>query len=284
MKPSFFIIGAPKSGTSSIDHYLAQHPQVKMAPKELHFFGRDLGVRQKELTMKEYQSHFAGQTAKHFGESSVWYLFSKNAAKEIHDFNPQAKIIAILREPIQFLESLHAQFLYDGDESEKDPNKAIFKSDFGRSVNFEYRPDYFEAASFGTQLQGYYDVFPKEQLHVILFEDLKEKPEEVFDQLLDFLELDDFSPDFEKKNQRKATRSAKLQQVLREKPSRMKQLGKLIFPNKAIRHKIMDLLDQLNRGGTAESISAENQDLIISKLSAEIDKIEALLGRELNWR
>lgn len=283
MKPSFFIIGAPKSGTSSLDHYLAQHPQVKMAPKELHYFGKDLQIRQQELTEQGYLNHFNGD-ANLCGESSVWYLYSKTAAKEIHDFNPMAKIIVILREPIQFLESLHSQFLYDGDETVKDPNQAVFKESYGRSVNFISRPNYLDAASFGTQLQAYYDVFPKEQLHVILFNDLKEQAELVFAQLLNFLELDDFEPDFEKKNERKATRSAKLQQVLREKPSNIKQLGKWIFPNKNLRHKIMELLEQLNRGGATPPLSPKNRDRVLTVLGPEIDKLESLLGRTLNWR
>ncbi len=119
MRPDVFIVGAPKCGTSAMAHYLAGHPEIFMARKEMHFFGSDLRFgtqfyrRDQAAYLEEYKS-WNGQT--HAAEASVWYLFSKRAAEEIHAFNPEARIIILLREPAEMLYSLYYQFRFDGNE------------------------------------------------------------------------------------------------------------------------------------------------------------------------
>ena len=107
------IVGMPKAGTTSLHQYLAQHPDIFMSPdKEPHFFSTDLLKEGEELhgfpkytrypSLERYHQLFAerGQ-AKIVGESSVFYLFSKNAAQEIYQYNPDTKIMVKLADGAQ---------------------------------------------------------------------------------------------------------------------------------------------------------------------------------------
>ena len=115
-KPGFFIVGAPKCGTTSFYHYLRQHPQIFMPDnKEPHYFGSDLKKRSDEFikTEEEYLSLFKdADSSQMAGEASTFYLYSKAAQKEIKGFNPHAKIIIMLRNPIDFLHSLRISFVF----------------------------------------------------------------------------------------------------------------------------------------------------------------------------
>jgi hypothetical protein len=103
-KPDFFIVGAPKCGTTSLSEYLKQHPEIFMSePKEPHFFGTDLesywgGRFERYRDVHKYLSLFANvQDEIRVGEASPWYLYSKRAAEEIKQFNPASRIIILLR-------------------------------------------------------------------------------------------------------------------------------------------------------------------------------------------
>jgi hypothetical protein len=107
-KPDFFIVGAPKSGTTAMYFYLKQHPEIFMPErKELHFFGSDFFAPHFVRDLKEYLKFFEGaDNKKRIGEASVWYLYSKRAAFEIKEFNPDADIIIMLRNPVDMMYSL----------------------------------------------------------------------------------------------------------------------------------------------------------------------------------
>ncbi|RLG08342.1 MAG: sulfotransferase, partial [Thaumarchaeota archaeon] len=107
-KPNFFIVGAPKCGTHAMYTFLKAHPEIFMPErKEFQYFATDL-VRgtQYELSEEEYLSYFRiAKDEKRLGEASTWYLYSKKAASNIKKFNPHAKIIVMLRHPIEMMYS-----------------------------------------------------------------------------------------------------------------------------------------------------------------------------------
>ena len=119
-RPNFFIPGAPKSGTTSMYHYLRQHPQIYMSRvKEPQFFSTDLEMAEgrRICDLDAYLSLFQNaQDAKRIGEASVWNLFSRDAAQNIKAFDPEAKIIVMLRHPADLIYSLHGQFIYSMNE------------------------------------------------------------------------------------------------------------------------------------------------------------------------
>jgi len=115
-KPDFFIVGAPKCGTTAMAYYLEQHPDIFMpAAKDSHFWGSDISLLHRinqppdlfRVDEKTYLSWFWGREEKRVGEASILYLYSKKAAIEINRFNPSADIIVMLRNPVDMIRSLH---------------------------------------------------------------------------------------------------------------------------------------------------------------------------------
>ena len=129
-KPNLFFVGHPRSGTGTLDGYLSKHPDIFMADKELHFFGADLNFNVPARSMENYLSYFQNSTGYLcIGESSTWYLCSKTAAQEIKEFSPQAKIIVNLRNPVDWLYSLHSHMVYAAYEDMADFETALGLND-----------------------------------------------------------------------------------------------------------------------------------------------------------
>ena len=114
---NLFVAGHPRSGTGTLDGWLNAHPDIFMGPKELHYFGRDLDFNSPPRTQRNYVKQFKGSDKKKIvGESSTWYLASNTAAEEISKYNPKAKIIVSLRNPVDWLHSLHRHQVFAGYE------------------------------------------------------------------------------------------------------------------------------------------------------------------------
>ena len=99
--PNLFILGAPKSATSSLFLYLQQHPDIFMWHKETHYFGRDLAFKNKErMSLDGYLSLYDDAGSERYrGDGAIWYLFSKRAAEEIAAASPDARCIVLLHDP-----------------------------------------------------------------------------------------------------------------------------------------------------------------------------------------
>jgi hypothetical protein len=125
--PDFFIVGQPKCGTTALYEMLRRHPEIYMPDvKEPHFFVNDVRYRHAPATLDDYLQLFADAgPEQRIGEASVFYLWSRNAAHDIAEMEPRAKIIAILREPVGFLRSLHLQMVETYVEVEQDFRKAL---------------------------------------------------------------------------------------------------------------------------------------------------------------
>ena len=125
-KPNFFIVGAPKCGTTAMKYYLRQHPDVFMArPVEINNFIRDVDIGPKQ-TEEWYLRHFeeAG-AARIIGEKSVWHLFSSTAAADIKAFNADARVLIMLRNPVDMIYALHSEFLYGGNDDIREFAQAL---------------------------------------------------------------------------------------------------------------------------------------------------------------
>lgn len=132
-KPNFFIIGAPKCGTTSLAAWLAEHPQIFMSPiKEPQFFNKDVGFPMKSL--QAYEKLFKDASSGHIavGEATVLYLYSKVAVRNILDYNPDAKFIVCLRNPVDMAYSLHEQWFFNGIEDIEDFKEAWLMQDIER--------------------------------------------------------------------------------------------------------------------------------------------------------
>ena len=228
-KPNFFIVGAPKCGTSAMAHYLARHPDIYMAKKEMHAFGTDLrfGIQFYRRDLAAYLAEFHAVHAQSVvGEASVWYLFSTSAAAEIQAFNQESKILIMLREPAEALHSLYYQFLYDGNEDLPTFEEALAAEADRRAgrriphqTHFAQGLAYRETVRYTEQVRRYFDLFGRNQVQVIIYDDFIADTAAVYRQALDFLGLhaNGVGAKFEVVNGNKSVRSAGLRAVLNQR-------------------------------------------------------------------
>jgi hypothetical protein len=194
--PDFFIVGHHKSGTTALYEMLRRHPGIFMPGlKEPRFFGRDLrplfGPNSAlPETREEYLALFEGaQPGQRTGEASPSYLRSRTAAREIAELQPDARIIAILREPASFVRSLHLQMVQDHVETEKDLRKAIAQEEIMRVGERVLR--YSDHVHYVEQLRRYHDVFAAERVLVLIYDEFRRDNEATVRRVLRFLGVDD---------------------------------------------------------------------------------------------
>jgi hypothetical protein len=228
-KPNFFIVGAPKCGTTALYEYLRPHPNIFMPTlKEPHFFAKDLGTYPRIKTPKDYEALFASATDQHLrvGEASVYYLRSSVAIPGIREFNPDALIIAMFRNPVDMVYSLHSQLLFVGEETVND-FEAAWRIQERRKRGLDVPPairsprlvEYEEIGRFGTQAQRLLSVFPRAQVKLILFDDFAESPQRVYDDVIQFLGIPhDGRSEFPRINENKRARLDWLKQFYRKPP------------------------------------------------------------------
>jgi len=201
--PDFFIVGHAKSGTTALYEMLRTHPQIFMpVMKEPWFFASDMRPRFQPIragmppqTLEEYLALFAeAKPDQRIGEASSSYLWSRTAAAAIAEVAPEARLIAILREPASFLRSLHLQLLQSHVEVEKDLATAIGLEDArreGRHVpRTSHRPQllqYADHVRYVEQLRRYREHFPSEQLLVLIYDDFRADNEATVRLVEDFI-------------------------------------------------------------------------------------------------
>ncbi len=191
-RPNFFIVGAPKCGTTSLAAWLAEHPDVFIpAMKEVHYFNTD---EERVVTTPEayealYDRARPDQIAR--GDASVWYLYSRTAIPNIARYAPQARHIVMLRNPIAMAPSLHEQLVFSGVETVTDFAEAWALQgtrregrDLPRGCLHPRRLQYGEACRLGAQLQRMLATIPHEQVLVLLIDDLTRDPATAYARVL----------------------------------------------------------------------------------------------------
>jgi hypothetical protein len=183
--PNFLVIGAAKGGTTSLYHYLRQHPDIYMSPmKEPNYFTEEdqLFGKKSVRSRREYERLFDGVKGEHaIGEATPRYLNAIGGVGRIHDDLPGVRLIATLRQPAERGYSAYLQLFTDSRE---------YRSAEDVLQPGNYR---FESSLYYPKLQRYFDTFPRERIKVILFDDLIARPQEVVRSLFAFLGVD---PDF----------------------------------------------------------------------------------------
>lgn len=227
MKPNLFIVGAPKCGTTAWASYLASHPQIFFSKmKEPHHFALDFPPDARIVDRDEYLELFAKSgPAKIVAEASPTYLYSTEAAKAIRAFNPDARIIILLRKQAEYLPSRHNQLVLNGLENIKDFAKAwrmSGKRDRSNMPAFCKLPrvlDYREAGRFSEQVERYLGEFPRDQIRLFHFSEWTVDPRATYLEIMQFLGLeDDGRVDFPKVNEARHQRSALVVQLVRHPP------------------------------------------------------------------
>ncbi len=294
--PQFFIVGAPKCGTTSMAQYLNQHPQVFVLRGEPHFFGSDIEYNRPRLTRRQYLSicRRAGDKPM-VGDRSTWYLYSKRAAAEIHEFNPDARIIAMLREPVAMIGSLHRHHVQRGERDDLERLEDALAAEperrrgrrIPRNARFAGSLLYSEIPRYAEQLARYYDRFGPDRVHVILFDDLKADPGNTYAEALKFLGVHStFVPDFRVHNAAAPTSKSPLYRAW--KASTLRYNMRSLVPQalySALRERRRKQLLRAAEQTPAPPLDCELRDRLSRQFSPEIDRLEALLARNLDaWR
>ncbi len=200
-RPNLFMIGGPKCGTTSFQEYLATHPRIFMSqPKEPCYFDKDLPFPASPRNDAEYMRCFAGASEAHtiIGEASTNYLYSKVAVANILSFNPAARFIVMLRNPIDMAGSLHSEAVKTLTEDVCDFRQAWALQDKrhrGECLpRLTYQKDFVLYGDFcrlGEQVERLFRLVDRARVHVIVFDDLKSAARRVYQDTLRFLELPD---------------------------------------------------------------------------------------------
>jgi hypothetical protein len=221
--PDFFIVGAPKCGTTSLYEWLSTHPEICAPHKETCFFSQDIYSTHDMPTnipsLEDYCNIFRLEPGqKVSGEATPKYLYSDQALSEIALLNPEAKIIVCLRDPVDLVISLHNQKLKEGVEYEPDFSKA-----WARSVSAVKNPDsilehelnYYLWGCIGDRLEVLHKIFPSSNILIFTLHDLKANPRESYLELLMHLGLkDDGRNNFSVSNERLAISNLILHRAL----------------------------------------------------------------------
>jgi hypothetical protein len=230
--PDFFIIGHEKCGTTALYRILRSHPQIYMPDlKEPRYFNRDPDPERAPArpgmlprTLDAYLELFAEASASEIaGEASPQYIRSAGAARRIAELAPDARAIAILREPVSFLRSFHLACVRSGIETERDLRKALALEGLRRRGQRIPRdcpaPDrllYADHVRYVEQLRRFEDALMPEHVHVIIYEDLRRDNERTARHVLRFLGVDETRPiDISNStgNSRKAVRNSQLHRL-----------------------------------------------------------------------
>lgn len=208
--PTFFLIGATKSGTSSLYFYLKQHPDIFMSNvKEPGFFSfppdQEIwdvrnGERQKNARaitdLATYQQLFADATEKARGEATATYLYFPGTAERIRAAVPHAKLIAILRNPVERAYSAYLHHIREGWEPCATFVEALDAEPKRIEEGWSDLYHYQNGGFYYQQLSRFYSQFSAEQIKIFLYEDLVQDPQRVTQEIYDFVGVDpEFTPD-----------------------------------------------------------------------------------------
>ena len=300
--PTFIIVGAGKSGTTAIHEYCDQHPEVFMTRiKETNFFeleGQKIDYSIEEdperlhhypqsiNNIEDYKQLYleATGTEKALGETSPMYLYGQNAPTNIHSYVPEAKLIAILRQPIDRLYSRFLHLSRDGNQPTDN-----FEDALDKSTIWWRRNDLVTEGFYYTHLKRYFDLFEREQIKVFLYEDLRKDSEHVMQELFGFIGVDPtFRPSLETEYNVSGKPKNPIIDKLIGSNSILIKTAKSIAPNLINRLKnspaAQKQLTELRKKNLDRSVVSEEvrRRFIDEVYGEEIEKLSTLLERDLS--
>jgi len=300
--PNFFIVGAQKAGTTSLYHYLNQHPEVYMSPiKEPYFFDHEMnsegevvrrdfgGQRQppRFANIGEYSALFEGaEDEKAIGEATPLYIYAPGTPERIERHVPGAKSIALLRHPA---DRAYSAFLYAvriGVEPLTDFAQALREEQLRIRDGWHYVFHYRSRGLYYQQLQRYYEVFGRERFGVWLYEDLKEDPANVTQSVFRFLEVDDtFAADTASKhNPAGVPASVPARAALRASDRAVGALRKVLAPTSSILPLAFEMRRSVQSRVLTEPppIDPELREDLTYSYKEDILRLQELIGRDLS--
>ena len=285
--PDFFLVGAAKSGTSSLYTYLVQHPDVFLPEvKEPHFFYNERSpglpvLREKDLGsyLRLFEGVAGGVRA---GEASTSYLYSANAAREIKQLREDAKILAVLRNPVNRAYSQYWNQVRDGQEH-LSFEAALDAEEERKSQNWWHGFLYTETGHYAEQIARYMAAFGHENVQIHLFDDLHQDAREVCSKVFSFLEVDPAHKiETNKVYNRSGPMRSRLLASLLNAPSIKGSAGKVLPPT--WKRGVGEWLRNVNRRPVPE-MNPKTRERLRRLFMEDLNRLEDLIGRDLGqWK
>lgn len=287
--PNFLIVGAMRSGTTSLHQYLIQHKSIFM-PKEVKepaYFSKFPGSSPYDIrkpTKEEYLALFQNVTdEKAIGEASVVYLRDPDSPQLIHDTLPDVKIIMILRDPVEQAFSHYLRFFRNN--SNFSFSKAIRKDYENLKTSSKTKTNYDSLGNplmyglYGTQLKRYLEFFDMKQIKIFIYEEFFISLEKSLNDLIKFLDIDESftSLNLQKYNEHYIPRKNLIS--LMKNPI-IKSLGTSLLPENTR----INLYKKLRSKGTQKpQFNSDDKNFLKDVYSSEVSELEQLLTRKLPW-
>ena len=292
--PDFLVAGSPKCGTTAVHSYLRRQRGVFVPlEKEPNYFSRDVRLR-KSKTREEYLALFerAPSTAL-VGEVSVWYLYSREAARAILKSCGKVKIVAMLRNPVEATAALHAQLVLEGDEPITDLEAALEANRNGSRPDISGWKgreclDYERVYSYSEQLERFLELFGRERVHVVLFDDWRRDTRAAYEGLCDFLGIE-ASPgiDYAVVNPHKRVTRPRLRDWSRRSNRGLRALGRVLLPGERLRQGVRRPLARVLKSAyTRVEPRAELpeglRNRLVERFAPDVERLSSLTGRDLS--
>jgi hypothetical protein len=301
--PTFFLVGAPRCGTSAMSKYLSKHPSVCFSkPKEPHFFTllHDL-LDNPDIERDYLQRFFFHKTPEHtaVGEGSVSYLYSEDAIKRILNLNPQAKFIVIVRNPVDMIYSYHARMLKFLEEDQQD-FRVAWQLQEARSQGLQLPKDcqyphmlqYKEVGSVGSHVQKLINRVGRDRVHVVVFDDFVSDTLQAYKNVLAFLDLEyDGRTDFPRKGENEAIKYKFLQRILKRPPKRLANFMLTLQQHKKRRKQVKKSWIERYRKRLVKKnqvrkkrppLDSETRRLLAETFTDDVNILQTLLNRDFS--
>jgi len=296
--PDFYIIGAPKCGTTALYEYLSGHTSIFMPKlKEPHFFAHDFPSQRKVHTGEEYLALFSSTLPGAIvGEASVWYLYSQVAVQEITRIRPDAKFIVMLRNPVEVAQSLHAQQLVGFVEDTVDFESAWRAQD--RRARGEDIPlhcsepahlQYGKICRFADQIERLFGAVPKSQVLVLIYERFFSDVSDQYRDVLRFLDVPfQESAKFERVNANQLPANLAMHRLISHPPAilqpgfiLLRGLSRRFGLRLGVLSRVLTNVRPAHRPAITDALERE----LRAYFAPDIARLENLLGQPLDiWR
>ena len=302
VNPNFFIIGAPKSGTTALAHYLASHPNVFISsPKELFYWSEDHPVartRHNVFQLDQYLEYFRrAEPKRHLvvGEGSTNYLQSRTAVSNILEFNPQSKFIVLLRDPVEVAYGMHGELMRHYFEDEPDFRTAWDLQAARREGNripkgsvMVNQLQYEDVVNYAEQMRRFFDLVPASQRRVFLFTQFARDTRSVYAETLRFLGLeDDGRTEFPRVNEARQYRSGLIGKVYQNPPAFLEPVMKRFrvwYSGRSDAWK-ESVAKMLSRKEPRKKLDPEFEGELRSRLTPMVEQLESVLELDLSsWK
>jgi hypothetical protein len=311
--PNFFVVGAAKAGTSSLSYYLRQHPEIYVSPiKEPHYFSEDIceadfkpeyrqsvaldlqdyfrksPLSQKHIAHIRGQAHYLALfrevgSEKAIGELSTGYLYSACAAENLFRFNPQAKIIIVLRQPVERAYSHYLMDLRGSWDLDSSFLSAIEQDFAEKEKGWGKTHLYIELGLYSAQVRRYLDRFPENQVKIALYDDLVADSVGFMEGIYQFLEVDPAlsnTIDFTKREGVASLPRLKIKNDYLPIANRLRHFLSHLIP-----HKIQRQAKQwIYTNKAVPRLTQAEFERVLPYFQTDIQKLSALIKRDLsNW-